>query len=50
MVVCLITPFCDAVLNSVNTQYAEDAVLTCLNLFTKMGGKVFVSGRSKEGK
>lgn len=39
---------CDAVLNSVNTQAAEDAVLTCLNLFTKMGGKVFVSGRSKE--
>lgn len=39
---------CDAVLNSVNTQFAEDAVLTCLNLFTKMGGKVFVSGRSKE--
>lgn len=39
---------CDAVLNSVNTQFAEDAVLICLNLFTKMGGKVFVSGRSKE--
>ena len=39
---------CDAVLNSVNTQFAEDAVLTCLNLFTKMGGKVFASGRLKE--
>ncbi len=39
---------CDAVVNSVNTQFAEDAVLTCLNLFAKMGGKVFVSGRSRE--
>lgn len=39
---------CDAVLNSVNTQFAEDAVLTCLNLFTKIGGNVFVSGRLKE--
>lgn len=39
---------CDAVVNSVNTQFAEDAVLTCLNLFCKMGGKVFVSGRSRE--
>lgn len=39
---------CDAVVNSVNTQFAEDAVLTCLNLFCKMGGKVFCSGRSRE--
>lgn len=39
---------CDAVVNSVNTQFAEDAVLRCLNLFTKMGGSVFVSGRLKE--
>lgn len=39
---------CDAVVNSVNTQFAEDAVLRCLNLFCKMRGKVFVSGRSRE--
>lgn len=32
---------CDAVINSVNTQEAEDAVLMCLNLFCKMGGKIF---------
>ena len=37
---------CDAVINSVNTQEAEDAVLMCLNLFTKMGGKIFISGRN----
>lgn len=39
---------CDAVVNSVNTQFAEDAVFTVLNLCTKMGGRVFVSGRRKE--
>lgn len=37
---------CDAVINSVNTQEAEDAVLVCLNLFCKMGGKIFISGRN----
>lgn len=37
---------CDAVINSVNTQEAEDAVIMCLNLFTKMGGKIFISGRN----
>ncbi len=37
---------CDAVINSVNTQEAEDAVLMCLNLFCKMGGKIFISGRN----
>ncbi len=37
---------CDAVVNSVNTQEAEDAVLMCLNLFCKMGGKIFISGRN----
>lgn len=39
---------CDAVINSVNTQVAEDAVLMCLNLFCKMGGKIFISGRNLE--
>jgi len=39
---------CDAVVNSVNTQKAEESVLTCLNLFAKPGGNVFVSGRLKE--
>lgn len=37
---------CDAVVNSVNSQEAEDAVLMCLNLFCKMGGKIFISGRN----
>lgn len=37
---------CDAVINSVNCQEAEDAVLMCLNLFTKMGGRIFISGRN----
>lgn len=39
---------CDAVINSVNTQEAEDAVLMCPNLFCKMGGKIFISGRNLE--
>ena len=39
---------CDAVINSVNTQEAEDAVLMCLNLFCKMEGKIFISGRNLE--
>lgn len=39
---------CDAVINSVNTQEAEDAVLMCINLFCKMGGKIFISGRNLE--
>lgn len=39
---------CEAVINSVNCQKAEDSVLLCLNLFTKMGGKIFLSGRSIE--
>lgn len=39
---------CDAVVNSVNTQKAEDYVFTILNLVTKMGGTICVSGRSKE--
>jgi ParB family chromosome partitioning protein len=34
---------CDSVLNSVDSMAAEDAVLKCLNIFSK--GMVFVSGR-----
>lgn len=39
---------CDAVINSVNTNEAEFAVMACLNLFCKDGGKVFFSGRRRE--
>ena len=39
---------CDAVINSVNSQEAEDAVMGCLNTFCKPGGKIFFSGRRRE--
>jgi ParB family chromosome partitioning protein len=39
---------CDAVINSVNTQEAQDSVIACLNLFCKDGGKIFFSGRKRE--
>lgn len=39
---------CDAVVNSVNTQEAEENVFRCLNLFTKMGGTIYCSGRMLE--
>lgn len=39
---------CDSVLNSVDSVAAESAVMTTLNAFTKMGGRVFFSGRPKE--
>lgn len=39
---------CDAVVNSVNTQAAEENVFRCLNLFTEMGGVVYCSGRMLE--
>jgi ParB family chromosome partitioning protein len=40
---------CDAVINSVNSQAAEDSVLACLSLFAKeKTGKIFVSGRSRD--
>ncbi len=39
---------CDAVINSVNTQEAENAVMGCLNTLLKPGGKVFFSGRRRE--
>lgn len=37
---------CDSVLNSVNSQEAEDSVLGCLARFCKMGGMIFFCGRS----
>ena len=39
---------CDYVLNSVDSQQAEEDVLTCLAALCKPGGMVFFSGRSKE--
>jgi ParB family chromosome partitioning protein len=39
---------CDYVLNSVDTQQAEDDVLACISAFCKPGGTLFFSGRSKE--
>lgn len=41
---------CDAVINSVNCKEAEDAVWNCLNLFCKVGGVIFFSGRLREAK
>lgn len=39
---------CDSVLNSVNSQKAEDSVIACLLLFCKPGGSIFFCGRSIE--
>lgn len=39
---------CDYVLNSVDSQQAEDDVLTCVSAFCKAGGRVFMSGRRRE--
>lgn len=39
---------CDSVLNSVNSQEAEEAVLQMLILFCKVGGKILFCGRTKE--
>lgn len=39
---------CDAVINSVNCKEAATAVLDCLNVFTKIGGHIFFSGRRME--
>lgn len=39
---------CDAVINSVNCKEAAMAVLDCLNVFTKIGGRIFFSGRMME--
>lgn len=40
------TIVCDSVLNSVDSHEAEEHILSCLNLFLKMNGKLFISGRS----
>lgn len=39
---------CDAVLNSVDSAQAEGAVMTTLNALTKLGGRIFISGRPRE--
>lgn len=39
---------CDYVMNSVDSQQAEEDVLTCLSAFCKPNGRIFFSGRSKE--
>lgn len=39
---------CDYVLNSVDTQQAEDDVMACVNAFCKPGGRVFISGRRRD--
>lgn len=39
---------CDSVLNSVDSVEAEISVISCLNLFLKEGGKLFISGRPVE--
>lgn len=36
---------CDSVLNSVDSVKAENSVISCLNLFCKDNGKLFISGR-----
>lgn len=38
---------CDSVLNSVDSLEAEAHVMNCLNLFTKKGGVLFLSGRAQ---
>ena len=39
---------CDYVLNSVDSQQAEDDVMGCVNAFLKPGGRAFFSGRPVE--
>ncbi|NTU86294.1 MAG: class I SAM-dependent methyltransferase, partial [Chloroflexales bacterium] len=39
---------CDYVLNSIDSQRAEDAVLACLNAFCKPGGRIYASGRRRD--
>lgn len=39
---------CDSVLNSVDSQQAEEDVLTCLSAFCRPGGTLIWSGRSSE--
>ncbi len=37
---------CDSVLNSIDSKKAQRSVLNCTNLFCKMGGLLFISGRN----
>ena len=39
---------CDYVLNSIDSQRAEDAVLGCLSAFCKPGGRIYASGRRRD--
>lgn len=42
------TVVCDSVLNSVDSKQAEQAVVGCCNVFCKVGGRLFISGRPIE--
>ncbi len=39
---------CDSVMNSIDSDEAETSVVKVLNLLCKMGGQMFISGRSRE--
>jgi ParB family chromosome partitioning protein len=39
---------CDYVLNSTDSEQAEADVLVCLNTFCKPGGRIYLTGRSRE--
>ena len=39
---------CDSVLNSIDSDQAEDDVVACVQTMAKPGGRVFFSGRSRE--
>ncbi|RRR74739.1 MAG: methyltransferase domain-containing protein [Candidatus Viridilinea halotolerans] len=43
------TVICEFVLNSTDSIAAEQAVMGCLNAFCKPGGRIYASGRSREG-
>lgn len=43
------TVVCQAVLNSVDSIEAQNAVVACCNLFCKSGGTLIINGRSLEG-
>ena len=39
---------CDSVMNSVDSMEAEQCVVGCLNVFCKLGGRMFICGRAKD--
>ena len=43
------TVICEFVLNSTDSLAAESAVMTCLNALCKPGGRMYASGRTREG-